>query len=159
MPIALLALNFEAHLCQDTLVIALSTPGSPQDPFDSPGSRKLQRTRFTFTVKPSINPLHFRLCPSFLQHFATLKTGVTQVTALRSSPPHNICYGNGGVVIVIVIVAELERGGSSVARVGESPTTNSPKIIARSEAKHRKRSVFILMTTPVIKIRMTQTVN
>jgi len=58
-----------------------------------------------------------------------------------------------------VILAELERGGSSVAMVGESPTTSRPKIIARSEAKHRKRSVFILMTTPVIKIRMTQSVN
>jgi len=41
---------------------------------------------------------------------------------------------------VIVIFAELERGGSSVAMVGESPTTSRPKIIARSEAKIKKRS-------------------
>jgi len=60
---------------------------------------------------------------------------------------------------MIVMFAELERGGSSVARVGESPTTSRLKIIARSEAKHIKRSIFMLMTTPVIKIRMTQSVN
>lgn len=40
---------------------------------------------------------------------------------------------------MIVIFAELERGGSSVATVGESPTSSSPKIIARSEAKIKKR--------------------
>ena len=57
----------------------------------------------------------------------------------------NCHSGSGGVVIVIVIVAELESGGSSVAMVGESPTTTSPKIIARSEAKHIKRSVFITL--------------
>jgi len=71
----------------------------------------------------------------------------------------NCHSGSGGVIIVIVMLAELERGGSSVARVGESPTTSSPKIIARSEAKHRKRSLFMLMTPPVIDVRMTQSIN
>jgi len=40
---------------------------------------------------------------------------------------------------VIVIVADFVGGGFSVAMVGESPTTSTPKIIARSEAKIKKR--------------------
>jgi len=48
------------------------------------------------------------------------------------------------VVIVMVMLAELEGGGSSVAVVRESPTSSSAKITARSEAKHRKRSFFIV---------------
>jgi len=48
------------------------------------------------------------------------------------------------VIIVMVIEAELEGGGSSVARVGESPISSSAKTTARSEAKHRKRSFFIM---------------
>ena len=55
--------------------------------------------------------------------------------------------GSGGVVIVMVIEAELEGGGSSVARVGESPISSSAKTMARSEAKHRKRSFFIMWYT------------
>jgi len=55
--------------------------------------------------------------------------------------------GSGGVVIVMVIEAELEGGGSSVAIVGESPISSSAKTTARSEAKHRKRSFFIVRYT------------
>jgi len=46
---------------------------------------------------------------------------------------------------MIVIFAELDSGGSSVARVGESPTSSKGKIIARSEAKHINRSVFMVL--------------
>jgi len=49
-----------------------------------------------------------------------------------------------------VIVAEVEGGGESVARVFESPGRSKIKIIARSEAKHRKRSFFIASIMRVI---------
>jgi len=51
--------------------------------------------------------------------------------------------GSGGVVIVIVRVADFVSGGFSVAKVGESPTSSNPKIIATSEAKIKKRSFSI----------------
>jgi len=47
----------------------------------------------------------------------------------------------------MVMLAELEGGGSSVAIVGESPISSSAKTMARSEAKHRKRSFFIVRYT------------
>ena len=48
---------------------------------------------------------------------------------------------------MMVIEAELEGGGFSVAIVGESPISSSAKTMARSEAKHRKRSFFIVRYT------------
>jgi hypothetical protein len=44
----------------------------------------------------------------------------------------------------MVMLAELEGGGFSVAMVSESPGRSKIKITARSEAKHRKRSFFIV---------------
>ena len=46
---------------------------------------------------------------------------------------------------MMVMLAELEGGGSSVARVLESPGNIRIKNTARSEAKHRKRSLFIVL--------------
>jgi len=51
------------------------------------------------------------------------------------------------VIIVMVMLAELDGGGSSVALVFESPGRSKIKITARSEAKHRKRSFFIVRYT------------
>jgi len=45
--------------------------------------------------------------------------------------------GSGGVIIVMVMLAELDGGGSSVALVFESPGRSKIKITARSEAKQR----------------------
>ena len=76
-------------------------------------------------------------------HYPRLETTSPQV--LQPLPlARERGQGSGGVVIVIVMLAELEGGGSSVARVGESPTSSSAKITARSEAKHRKRSFCIV---------------
>jgi len=46
--------------------------------------------------------------------------------------------GSGGVIIVIVIEPDFVSGDFSVATVGESPTTSSPKIIATSEDQEAK---------------------
>ena len=48
---------------------------------------------------------------------------------------------------MMVIEAELDGGGSSVALVFESPGRSKIKTMARSEAKHRKRSFFIVRYT------------